>query len=93
MKRVEIVTPKGEVLWVGDKDGMSLSMHGVIDDFQLTVREVREVVEFEATLGGVLYGKNCGEFVAGRIEFRETIPLHHTFPIGRKVRVRVECVE
>lgn len=54
MKRVEIVTPKGEVLWVGAQTHTSMSMYNVVDAFRLTIREVPEPYETVLLAGSQL---------------------------------------
>lgn len=90
MKRVEIVTPLGEVLAAGHRDEnwtkgwIMVRGHGfdkeTLEVCGLTIREVPEPVEFEEVVGRV--------YDHGAIANSALLPF-----TGRKVRVRVEVVE
>jgi hypothetical protein len=93
MKRVEIVTPKGEVLRVMQRkyenilqaiggDSSSYYSDIYLKSLGLTLREVPEPVEFE-----------CDGMSALIIEGYRTTERHRMPFGGRKVRVRVEVIE
>lgn len=84
MKKVEVVTPRGEVLWVGNKDHMSLAMHSAVYTFQLKVREILEPVEFDSE---VRYWDHPDPNAFSCIVSKELNQLR-----GHKVRVRVEVL-
>ena len=87
MRRVEVITPKGEVLWIGPEDAAAKGL-GMLS-LGLTIRAVLEPIEFEAMPMRTMVSNLGGTFVE-----ESTISAHALEPfIDRKVRVRVEVVE